>query len=674
MRKILHGRDSKTGVFKHVGTGFRCSARVFIVACLASALANLTANGASVINLSDPVVREQTVARLAAESRRTKATAWQMAQSQGWVPKQLTEDRIFELMAIRGGRIYFYRTCNVNAAISVGADLIRNTPPYDLNGAGLTVGIWDGGAARATHQELSGRVTVLDGASYHNHSTHVAGTIGAAGVIASALGMAPSVLTDCYEWTDDLAEMTSRAMSYPNEPGKIQASNHSYSYICGWETGDFSGSYGSHWFGTYQKKDWRESDYFGQYDSEVAQWDELCYNAPYYLPFKAAGNDRSGANNNAPADGTRFYYYKVRGVNIQWWSKIYDSSSDPCDDGWDNGGFDTIPLIGVAKNIMTVGAVHDAVSGGMRDPVQGAMADFSGWGPTDDGRIKPDIVTNGTSVYSPIADSDSSYDSWSGTSMATPGAVGAATLLVEYYGDLFPPQAMRSSTLKALIIHTADDLGTSGPDYKFGWGLINAQAAAEQITDHYDAPDANRIVEGILDDANTLAAYTFESGTGAPIKATLCWTDPPAAAIEELDDPTPRLLNDLDLRLIDPNGSTTFYPFVLNPASPNDPAATGDNTLDNVEQVIVSSPAVPGNYTAEVTYKGTLTNGQQYYSLILSASSLTDFNGDRSIDLNDLNILSNNWLKNAPSIDIAPAGGDGIINFLDFEIFAQSLN
>jgi hypothetical protein len=171
-----------------------------------------------------------------------------------------------------------------------------------------------------------------------------------------------------------------------------------------------------------------------------------------------------------------------------------------------------------------------------------------------------------------------------------------------------------------------------------------------------------------------VAVHTFESGTGAPIKVTLCWTDPPPAALEELDDPTPRLLNDLDLRLTNPNGSTTYYPFVLNPASPNDPAATADNTLDNVEQVIISSPNVPGNYTAEVTYKATLTNGHQYYSLIISGSLLTDFNGDRSIDLNDLDILSNNWLENAPSIDIAPPGGDGIINFLDFETFAKSLN
>ncbi len=667
MKNSFYGRGPAVAAFTDRRGDFyfsRFLLLIFIFADLTCALANVPAYGQPVVDLSEPTLRQQAVERLATESHLRKAAAWEIAERQGWIPKGQIGNTLFELMAIDGDRVYVYKTCNLNAAISIGVDLIRNTPPYNLTGAGLTVGLWDGGAPRTTHQEFGGRVTILDGAAYHDHSTHVGGTIGGAGVFANALGMAPSILIDSYEWTYDLSEMTSRAMSYPNEPGKIQVSNHSYGYICGWEHG-FSPP---RWYGTWPS---RESDYFGIYDPEVADWDQLCYNAPYYLPFKASGNDRT---DDAPAEGSTFQYPKKAGPNLLWRTKQYDPAEDPCDDGWDNGGFDTIMTIGSAKNIMTVGAVHDAVSGGVRDPGQGTMADFSGWGPTDDGRIKPDIVTNGIGLYSPIANSDSSYDSWSGTSMAAPGAVGAAMLLVEYYGELFPAQAMRSSTLKALIIHTADDLGRPGPDYKFGWGLMNTHAAAEQITDHYDFSDANKIVEGLLDDVNTVATYTFESGTGAPIKATLCWTDPPAAAIEELDDPTPRLVNDLDLRLIDPNGSTTYYPFVLNPASPNDPAATGDNTLDNVEQVIISSPSVPGNYTAEVTYKGALTNGQQYYSLIVSGSLLTDFNGDRSVDLYDLDILSNNWLKNAPSIDIAPAGGDGIINFLDFEIFAQSLN
>ena len=616
----------------------------------------------TIANLSNRNVRQQAVERLANKSRQRKAAAWEIAQSCGWTPKEQINNSTFELMAIEGGRVYTYKTCNVNAAISIAADLIRNTQPYYLNGEGLTVGVWDAGAVRPTHQEFGGRVTVMDGAANHDHSTHVGGTIAAAGVVANALGMAPSVLIDSYEWTSDVSETTSRAMSYPNEPGKIQVSNHSYGYICGWE----NSSSPPRWYGTWGSGV-RESDYFGQYDSEVSDWDDLCYNAPYYLPFRAAGNDR---NDDAPAEGTTFEYYR----NARWRTKTYNPATDPYDDGWDNGGFDTIMNISSAKNIMTVGAVDDAVTGGIRDTSKAAMTVFSGWGPTDDGRIKPDIVTNGIGLYSSIATNNSSYDTYSGTSMATPGAAGAAILLVDYYDRLFPAQAMRASTIKALIIHTADDLGNPGPDYKFGWGLMNAEAAANQIKDHNDSPDANKIVESVLDDVNTVHNYTFELNTAGPIKATLCWTDPPAAGVSGLDNPSPRLINDLDLRIIEPNGLVTHFPFVLNPASPAAAATTGDNTRDNVEQVLIYSPTAPGVYTVQVSYKTTLTNGQQYYSLIVSGCSLADLNCDGLVDFYDLAQLLDSWLQDEPLLDFAPAGGDGIINFLDFAKFAQSWN
>lgn len=641
------------------------SIHTFISAALLCVLAGVAlGQDAPITNLSDPNVRQQTVERLATQSQQKKTAAWEIAERQGWPAKGRIGDRIFELMAIEGDRIYVYKTCNVNAAISIGANLIRNTLPYNVNGAGLIVGIWDGGAVRTTHQEFGGRVVVMDGASNSNHTTHVGGIIGAAGVVANALGMAPSVFIDSYEWTSDVSEMTSRAMSYPNEPDKIQVSNHSYGYTCGWEHG-FSPP---RWYGTWGN---RESDYFGIYDSYVVPWDELCYNAPYYLPFKAVGNDR---NDNAPAEGATFEYYKFP----RWRTRTYNSSTDPCDDGWDNGGFDTIMTVGVAKNIMTVGAVYDAVSAGLRDVNQAAMTSFSGWGPTDDGRIKPDIVTNGVGLYSPVAGSDSSYASYSGTSMAAPSAAGAAMLLVDYYGRLFPGQAMRASTIKALIIHTADDLGNAGPDYKFGWGLMNAEAAARQISDHNDFPDANKIVESLLDGVNMLETYTFEWDGTSPIRATLSWTDPPAAGVSGLDNPSPRLINDLDLRIIDPNG-VTYYPFVLNLASPSQPAATGDNALDNAEQVVIHSPNVPGSYTVQISYKNSLTNNEQHYSLIISGQLtgeelLGDFTGNGFVDFEDLEILVSYWLQNEPSVDIAPPGGDGIVNFLDFAGLAQNWN
>ena len=671
MKSSFYSKHPEKTVLTQLHSRFcylHCSSILILIsAALLCVLAGVAlGQDAPITNLSDPNVRQQTVERLAAQSQQKKTAAWEIAERQGWTAKGRIGDRIFELMAIEGDRVYVYKTCNVNAAISIGANLIRNTLPYNVNGAGLIVGIWDGGAVRTTHQEFDGRVVVMDGAGNSSHSTHVGGTIGAAGVVANALGMAPSVLIDSYEWTSDVSEMTSRAMSYPHEPDKIQLSNHSYSYICGWEH-SFSPP---RWYGTWGN---RESDYFGIYDSEVAQWDGLCYNAPYYLPFKAAGNDR---NDNAPAEGATFQYYKF--PPGMWRTKTYNPLKDPYDDGWDNGGFDTITIVGNAKNIMTVGAVNDAVSAGVRDPSQGTMTSFSGWGPTDDGRIKPDIVTNGVGLYSPVAGSDSSYASYSGTSMAAPSAAGAAMLLVDYYGRLFPGQAMRASTIKALIIHTADDLGNAGPDYKFGWGLMNAEAAAGQISDHNDFPDTNKIIEGLLDGVNTLETYTFEWDGTSPICATLCWTDPPAAGVSGLDNPSPRLINDLDLRIVDPNG-VTYYPFVLNLASPNQPAAAGDNTLDNAEQVVIHSPNVPGSYTVQISYKDSLTNNEQYYSLIMSGQLtgeelLGDFTGNGFVDFEDLEILVSYWLQNEPSVDIAPPGGDGIINFLDFAGLAQNWN
>jgi len=663
MTKAFTNKHSETLVPISAGTAFflhRSSTFTLIFAALICVLVNIsTGESNAAVDLSDPNVRQQLVERLAKQSQQRKTSAWSIAQDQGWAPKGQIGDFTFELMAIDGDRLYVYKTCNVNAAISIGVNLIRNTAPYDVNGSDLTVGIWDAGAVRPTHQEFGERVTVMEKKiSNHDHSTHVGGTIGATGIDTSALGMAPSVLIDSYEWNDDVSEMTSRAMSYANEPDKIQVSNHSYSYICGWEHGYSP----PRWYGTWGD---RESDYFGIYDSDVVSWDNLCYNAPYYLPFKAAGNDR---NDKAPAEGETFAYYDP--PPPLWRTKTYDSSTDPCDDGWDNGGFDTITTVGVAKNIMTVGAVSDAVTSGVRDPNKGTMTSFGGWGPTDDGRIKPDIVANGVSLYSPTAGSDSSYATYTGTSMAAPSAAGAAMLLVDYYGKLFPDEAMRASTLKALLIHTAEGLGNTGPDYKFGWGLINAKAAADLIADHNNFSDANKIVEGVLDDVNTVATHKLECGTADPIRATLCWTDPPATAVSGLDNPSPRLINDLDLRITDPNG-VTYYPFVLNPTSPNNSATTGDNTLDNIEQVLINSPNLPGSYTVQVSYKSTLTNNQQYYSLILSGCLLVDFNGDGSVNFEDLAIFANYWLTDEPSVDIAPPSGDDIVNFPDFARFAQ---
>ena len=81
------------------------------------------------------------------------------------------------------GQPLYVAGTNVNAGISVGANVLWPAPA-SLSGAGVVIGLWDGGAARSSHQEFGGRVVVRDGSAVIDHATHVAGTMAAAGVVA----------------------------------------------------------------------------------------------------------------------------------------------------------------------------------------------------------------------------------------------------------------------------------------------------------------------------------------------------------------------------------------------------------------------------------------------------------------------------------------------------------
>ena len=254
------------------------------------------------------------------------------------------------------------------------------------------------------------------------------------------------------------------------------------------------------------------------------------------------------------------------------------------------------------------------------------MNGFSSWGPTDDGRIKPDLTANGDALYSSLNWADNAYGTYSGTSMSSPNAAGTATLLIDQYSRSFPGGAMRSSTLKGLLLHTADDRGLPGPDYQYGWGLLNGTAAAELIRDHAASPLKGRLREDLLSTTIASVSQEFVWDGVSPIRATLAWTDPAGTASTTTDLRTPRLRNNLDLKIIDPAG-VTHRPWVMpfvgtwTQASMSLPATRGINMVDNVEQVLVSSPALSGAWRCVVTFQGTLANNQQAFSLLLSGSA-----------------------------------------------------
>lgn len=514
------------------------------------------------------------------------------------------------LVGFTGDQPEYLRDENVNAAISTTANLVRSTLPYQVDGTGLIFGLWEaGGIPRVSHQEFGTptKVTVRDsGTTVTDHATHVGGTMAGLGTNPVLKGMAPGAKIHAYDATNDLSEMLAAGAATAGETGKIYISNHSYGYARGWD--------GNVWLGTFIDDGNPANDIdtrCGRYDSTSVSFDGMLYNVPHYLAFFSAGNAR---NDGPPSTGATWYYGST--------ARAYDPAQHPVGNAAYKAGFDLLDMQKGCKNIMTVGAANDAVSAGVRSLTSSTLTTFSSTGPTDDGRIKPDIVANGASLLSAVSTSDTAMGYFSGTSMAAPNASGSAMLLVDYYQKRFPGQAMRASTLKGLIIHTADDIGRAGPDYEYGWGLMNTKTAADLIKLQADQPGNENLTEAVLASGGS-QNYPFLWDGVSPIRVTLCWTDPAGAPSSTHDNRTPDLTNDLNVKVIAPGGGT-HLPFVMpyvgdwTNAKLTALATTGVNTVDNVEQVLISAPPVAGQYVVTVNHAGNLTHGEQAYSLIIS--------------------------------------------------------
>ena len=230
------------------------------------------------------------------------------------------------------------------------------------------------------------------------------------------------------------------------------------------------------------------------------------------------------------------------------------------------------------------------------------MSTFSGWGPTDDGRIKPDFVAAGVGIFSTFETSDDAYGNLQGTSMSTPNAAGTFVLLQQLHKKLSGGRLMKSASLKGLIAHTAREAGRAdGPDYEFGWGLVNAVGAA----DHLIKQNGDNILfrEYDLTNQETIAiAITPEVGT--KVTATICWIDPPGLVpAVSLDPKDTILVNDLDIKIF--NEQETNLPWTLDPARPAAAAESGNNFRDNIEKIEFEASSEA--YTIEISHKGAIS-------------------------------------------------------------------
>ncbi|MFT5751457.1 MAG: hypothetical protein ACI86L_000959 [Dokdonia sp.] len=243
------------------------------------------------------------------------------------------------------------------------------------------------------------------------------------------------------------------------------------------------------------------------------------------------------------------------------------------------------------KNVVTVGATA----------YTGNIAGFSSRGPAYDGRIKPDISGHGQGFNTTLPNHN--YTSTDGTSFSAPSIAGITAQLFEVYmdanGGAFPPSAL----VKASILNTAYDYGNEGPDFIYGWGIINGLRAGLLLEDeHYLTDDVSQ------GNSNT-HNITVPAGT-AQVRIMVYWTDEPASA-----GASTALVNDLDLLVTDPS-NTDFEPYLLDhtpdPVLLNLPAGNGPDHLNNMEQVVINDP-VSGTYDIDISGFNVPVGPQQYY-------------------------------------------------------------
>lgn len=597
------------------------------MALLRDQLATLNASRPE-LDFSNEISRALSVAKFKAYSNQKDLITFQMAEVAG--VEKVKKDDQGNTMVLRRfdkyGRPVYMASVNANSRISQDINPIGEGTDLGLQGNGLTVGVWEVDRTLVDHVEFDNRVIQVDESQvdYGDHAVHVVGTIAARGQNPRAKGMAPRSSVFAFDIEGDLAEMGSNAAIAPGGGSTtVLISNHSYGYAGqGWAI--INGIWV--WRGSPPPE--RFDPRWGGYDQESSTLDAICHTSEYYLPVIAASNDAQAPGPNA---GEAWGFVGVEGDIV--FVGPYQPGFDPSRPVQDRDGFDTVAGgIQTAKNALTVGAVTDAVSGGSRDPSAATIAPFSSKGPVNDGRLKPEISANGVDLFSPVVANRNSYKEFSGTSMAAPSVAGGAILLQQLAKERNGGRALRAATIKGLICHTADDRGTEGPDYTYGYGLANFKAASDLMLTNFSVPaTVPSLFEtsvSFLPTSTDFRKTIFQITTsGGPLRATICWTDPASDPIDGAQNPTPALVNDLDLRIVGPGGQV-YQPWRLGGLSNADRAATrGDNNLDNIEQVYIPN-AEPGIYNVMIIADRFQDNslGGQRFSLLLTGQRLVNEN------------------------------------------------
>lgn len=463
---------------------------------------------------------------------------------------------------------------------------------FNLTGRGQIIAIADTGLDIGINNEsmsadFYGRIIAIqdiagDGAEdLQGHGTHVTG---------SALGNG-SLSGGQYKGVAPEAQLVFQAISNAYGNLIVPEDNVSSLFEPAYELG--ARIHSNSWGGTGD----------GNYNIYSKDVDQFMWTHPDMLILFAAGN--SGVDNNA------------------------DGVIDP----------DSISWPGTAKNCLTVGAsennrgqtfgqtwgetfgytweniwypdypIPPITDDKMADNPKGIAA-FSSRGPTDDGRIKPDVVAPGTYVISANSSVSDGTEAWAildehyvymgGTSMATPIVAGSLALIRQNYVDnlnITPSAAL----LKATLINGASNLQpgqygndvTSQPDYNQGWGLVNLRESL------YPASGSIHFADNVeLQTGDAVEKNYYVNSSSNPFKTTLVWTDYYGTEFAEKE-----LVNDLTLLVVQPDGTENIV----------------NDTVNNVEQISFQEPEI-GWYTVKVVGQA-IPMGPQPCAIVVSGAS-----------------------------------------------------
>lgn len=436
-------------------------------------------------------------------------------------------------------------TDNQTSTVIANADMPTMTVnPYNLDGSGQIVGVWDEGPARDTHNDFqnapspnpfgigSKRVLKVDTSTVSNHGTHVTGTIVGDGTADTnihsttgqpeARGYAYNALALSHNWSNVDQQRRNAKHNWNHV-----ADNHSYSTRQNY--GGYSGSTA--------QKDFTNRDYF-------------------LLMCQSAGNYAT-ASGRPFSDGTM---------------TVYASNAH--------------------RNGLVIANAQDNEN----------INNSSSRGPAQDGRLVPQFTANGTGLRSPINSSgDSGYASYTGTSMSSPSVCGSLVLLAQLWRREHNDRCFAPDTARAVLALTCRDKYHPGPDYRYGFGMVDVKAAADLIL--ADKANNAQIIRGAVRSGGSFEYPVNVVSSSEPLRVVLSWLDVYASTSASIT-----LVNDLDVELVDPTGTVVHYPYsgVTSAVANGDETyvftTTGPNTRDNIELVHVDNPAV-GTWTLRV--KGT---------------------------------------------------------------------